>query len=211
MKDYYEYVYYFSDKFLNDRLILLENSKNNLVLIDPPSPPLGISSANTIRMTHPDIWLILIFETCSHALRAQAHDSGADGILLKGSPYRPFVSFLADLIGKPGAQPEPCITAASRHITLPDDQQAKQDFESLTRRERQIVEHLVCGKSNKTIARDLDITEATVKVHLKVLLKKLRVENRTQAALYAEHYGPAALSAQPAGENVQLAGRDIKY
>src|SRR3546814_5192458 len=43
----------------------------------------------------------------------------------------------------------------------------------------------VTGASNKIIARRLDITEATVKVHIKAILRKLRVMNRTQAAIWA--------------------------
>jgi two-component system nitrate/nitrite response regulator NarL len=45
--------------------------------------------------------------------------------------------------------------------------------------------HLVAGHSNKVIARRLDIAEGTVKVHLKSVLRKIRVENRTQAAIWA--------------------------
>jgi len=55
----------------------------------------------------------------------------------------------------------------------------------LSPRERQILSHLIEGHSNKGIARILGITEATVKVHLKSLLRKIGVENRTQAAIWA--------------------------
>lgn len=54
----------------------------------------------------------------------------------------------------------------------------------LSDRERQILLRLADGASNKTIARDLTITEATVKVHIKGLLRKLQVKNRTQAAVW---------------------------
>lgn len=54
----------------------------------------------------------------------------------------------------------------------------------LSERERQILLCLVDGAANKTIARDLNITEATVKVHIKGLLRKIRVNNRTQAAVW---------------------------
>ena len=54
----------------------------------------------------------------------------------------------------------------------------------LSDRERQILRRLIAGAANKTIARDLDITEATVKVHIKGLLRKIRVNNRTQAAVW---------------------------
>jgi two-component system, NarL family, nitrate/nitrite response regulator NarL len=55
----------------------------------------------------------------------------------------------------------------------------------LSPREREILSHLVTGHSNKAIARDLGITEATVKVHLKSVQRKIRVDNRTQAAIWA--------------------------
>jgi two-component system, NarL family, nitrate/nitrite response regulator NarL len=54
-----------------------------------------------------------------------------------------------------------------------------------TPRERKILSHLVEGHSNKMIAEHLGITEATVKVHLKSVLRKINVANRTQAAIWA--------------------------
>jgi two-component system nitrate/nitrite response regulator NarL len=55
----------------------------------------------------------------------------------------------------------------------------------LSGRETQILRCLQDGLPNKTIARDLDMAEATVKVHLKALLRKINVENRTQAAVWS--------------------------
>jgi two-component system, NarL family, nitrate/nitrite response regulator NarL len=59
----------------------------------------------------------------------------------------------------------------------------------LSPREVQILRHLMNGHSNKAIARELCISEATVKVHLKALLRKVRVNNRTQAAVWALNNG----------------------
>jgi two-component system nitrate/nitrite response regulator NarL len=55
----------------------------------------------------------------------------------------------------------------------------------LSPREKEILSDVVAGHSNKVIARHLEITEATVKVHLKSVLRKIRMENRTQAAIWA--------------------------
>jgi two-component system nitrate/nitrite response regulator NarL len=60
---------------------------------------------------------------------------------------------------------------------------------SLSARERQILLCLVKGLPNKSIARSLGMTESTVKVHLKGLLRKLRIQNRTQAAVWALNHG----------------------
>ena len=57
---------------------------------------------------------------------------------------------------------------------------------------------LLRGYSNKMIARELDISDATVKVHLKALLRKLKAHNRTQAAIWAMENGYAANGATPA-------------
>jgi len=58
----------------------------------------------------------------------------------------------------------------------------------LSNRERLIMQRLISGNSNKAIARDLVITEATVKVHIKAILRKLRLRNRTQAAIWAREH-----------------------
>ena len=60
---------------------------------------------------------------------------------------------------------------------------------TLSKREREILRGLVSGWSNKVIARELAITEATVKVHMKALLRKIRITNRTQAAIWANNNG----------------------
>jgi two-component system nitrate/nitrite response regulator NarL len=59
----------------------------------------------------------------------------------------------------------------------------------LSPQEKVILRCLIEGDSNKDIARKIDITEATVKVHVKAILRKIRVQNRTQAAVWGINYG----------------------
>jgi DNA-binding NarL/FixJ family response regulator len=61
--------------------------------------------------------------------------------------------------------------------------------EKLSRREMQVLEGLSKGKSNKEIARDLDLQEPTIKLHVKTLYRKIGAGNRTQAALIAKDAG----------------------
>jgi two-component system nitrate/nitrite response regulator NarL len=63
------------------------------------------------------------------------------------------------------------------------------DQANLTERERQILQCLLGGYGNKVIARMLGITEGTVKVHLKTLMRKISTVNRTQTALWARSHG----------------------
>jgi two-component system, NarL family, nitrate/nitrite response regulator NarL len=67
----------------------------------------------------------------------------------------------------------------------------------LSARQRLILRYLIEGDPNKTIARKIHITEATVKVHVKAILRKIRVHNRTQAAIWAMNNG----SFIPEGQN----------
>jgi two-component system, NarL family, nitrate/nitrite response regulator NarL len=64
-----------------------------------------------------------------------------------------------------------------------------QHLQNLSEREEQILKGLVKGQSNKVIARACSVTEATVKVHMKSILRKIRVANRTQAAIWALEHG----------------------
>jgi two-component system nitrate/nitrite response regulator NarL len=64
-------------------------------------------------------------------------------------------------------------------------QEGSQDTPRLSAREKGILSCLVAGDTNKMIARKIDIAEATVKVHVKAILRKIRVQNRTQAAIWA--------------------------
>jgi two-component system nitrate/nitrite response regulator NarL len=71
--------------------------------------------------------------------------------------------------------------AVGGHVT----ERSGRNLPKLSSREWQILDGLVKGNANKVIARDCNITEATVKVHMKSILRKIRVGNRTQAAVWA--------------------------
>jgi len=67
---------------------------------------------------------------------------------------------------------------------------------TLSSREAEILRCLTQGAPNKVIARKLDVAEATVKVHIKAILRKIRVSNRTQAAMWAVAHLPTAGSVE---------------
>jgi two-component system nitrate/nitrite response regulator NarL len=74
-------------------------------------------------------------------------------------------------------------------VSRRSQQEAHQDGgPPLSRRETLILRMLTQGASNKVIARTLVITESTVKVHMKAILRKLRLQNRTQAAIWARNH-----------------------
>jgi two-component system, NarL family, nitrate/nitrite response regulator NarL len=77
------------------------------------------------------------------------------------------------------------VAMGRRPQAAPPGAEQRSDGIRLSPREKDMLSHLAAGHSNKLIARELGITEATVKVHLKSVLRKIRVENRTQAAIWA--------------------------
>jgi len=73
-----------------------------------------------------------------------------------------------------------------------------QNHSRLSPREAHILDGLVQGHANKVIARSCNITEATVKVHMKSILRKIQVANRTQAAIWAVEHGHSAYQVKDA-------------
>jgi DNA-binding NarL/FixJ family response regulator len=88
----------------------------------------------------------------------------------------------------PPDQDNQAILVAAEHTIAPQ----------LSPREKSILQCLIEGDSNKCIARKIDIAEATVKVHVKAILRKIRVQNRTQAAIWGMNNG---LLKQPANDS----------
>jgi two-component system, NarL family, nitrate/nitrite response regulator NarL len=80
---------------------------------------------------------------------------------------------------------------------------------ALSKREHQIIDCLVSGLPNKSIARELNITEATVKVYVKGLLRKIKVSNRTQVAIWALQQSHP-MSADRADPSVEALGGPVE-
>jgi two-component system, NarL family, nitrate/nitrite response regulator NarL len=79
----------------------------------------------------------------------------------------------------------------------------------LSPREKAILSCLIEGDSNKCIARKIDIAEATVKVHVKAILRKIRVQNRTQAAIWGMNHGSLVWAANGRASTSVDSGREI--
>jgi len=110
--------------------------------------------------------------------------SGADGYLLKDMEPEDLLAAIDEALNGRTVIGERLNGLLARAIR--EEATAKQrDTATLTEREHEILHDLAQGLSNKLIARDLKITEATVKVHVKNLLKKLGFRSRLEAAVWA--------------------------
>ena len=109
----------------------------------------------------------------------QAMEAGASGYLVKGMPQ----DMLVNAIKK--------VHAGGRYLPPPVSQAltSRTRDSNLSNREREVLRLLANGKSNREIAVDLGITEATVKCHVSVILMRLNASDRTQAVVTALQRG----------------------
>lgn len=109
---------------------------------------------------------------------------GADGYLLKEMDPEELVGKLKEAAAGQVTLTER-LTRLLAHSLREDNRPKDPDQAGLTEQEGRILEQISLGKSNKLIARELNIAEGTVKVHVKHLLRKLNLRSRVEAAVWA--------------------------
>ncbi|GJE15935.1 LuxR C-terminal-related transcriptional regulator [Methylobacterium marchantiae] len=98
----------------------------------------------------------------------------------------PHVEYMAELLAAVGAATESLeVRQRGFRAIFPADDEAIPKLGALSKRERDILHHLTVGAPNKVIASELKISEATVKIHVKHILRKLGVRNRVEASSLA--------------------------
>lgn len=117
------------------------------------------------------------------ALRA-----GADGYLLKDMEPESLLESLREA-ARGRMVLSDTLTEMLAHALRKDSRPTPVEQAGLTEREREILGLIAQGRSNKLIARELNITEGTVKVHVKHLLKKLNLRSRVEAAVWMVEQG----------------------
>lgn len=115
---------------------------------------------------------------------------GAQGYLLKDMEPDDLVTALTDIVaGKTVVAPELASVLAKAVRGDTPSSRGTEAFSELTPRESEILCHLAEGQSNKVIARELGISDGTVKLHVKAILRKLSVHSRVEAAVIAVGQG----------------------
>ncbi|WP_119674743.1 response regulator [Deinococcus sp. RM] len=160
----------------------------DVVIMDLMMPVMdGITATRTLKRQHPDTEVIALTSTLEEHKVNGAIEAGAISYMLKDASS----DTLADAIhaaarGEVRLHPE----AAKRLVR---DFRGGEMRESLTPKETIVLQLLAHGYSNRDIATDQGVSEATVKTHVSRLLSKLGLDSRTQAALYALKHGIATL------------------
>ncbi|HUB52325.1 MAG TPA: response regulator transcription factor [Terracidiphilus sp.] len=156
----------------------------DITLIDLRLPRMsGVDAIQRIRMESPQARFIVLTTYDGDEDIYRALKAGAKAYLLKGMTTEELIEAIR------------VVHAGKSHIppAIAEKLAERMGAEELTPREMDVLEQIVSGKSNKEIADELDVSEATVKTHINSLLGKLGVTDRTQAATAAIRRGIVTL------------------
>ena len=159
---------------------LYEEYEPDLTLMDLRLPAMsGVEAIRAIRAGAPEARFVVLTTYEGDEDIYQALEAGARGYLIKGMPHEALIDALQRVHAGRRFLPPPVTQAlAARH---PEGQ--------LSPREREVLQLLVAGRSNREIATELGIRETTVKTHVSVILMRLNVTDRTQAVVAALRRG----------------------
>ena len=161
----------------------------DVILMDLVMPKLdGVGAMRRLRESVPSARVVVLTSFLEDDRLLPAIQAGAAGYLLKNTePAELARALRAAHAGEAIIDP----TVAARLVSALADgpRAARDERDQLTRREREVLELIVRGRSNKRIAFELGIAEKTVKAHVGHVLAKLGVTDRTQAALLAVREG----------------------
>jgi DNA-binding NarL/FixJ family response regulator len=156
----------------------------DIVLMDLRLPGMsGVEAIRTVVARHRQARFVVLTTYEGDEDIHQALQAGARSYIVKGMPHEALVNALRRVHAGGRFLPPPVSRALLSRIPNSD----------LSAREREVLSLIVRGRSNREIASDLGITEATVKCHVSVILMRLNVSDRTQAVVTALRRGLAHL------------------
>jgi len=171
---------------------IADKEELDIVLLDMRMPEMdGISVLKKLKEAHPDLPVAMLTTSSDESDLVGALRNGAQGYLLKDMEPDDLVVALREIIGgKTVVAPDLATVLANAVQAENQPKVEKEDpFAILTPREFEILTLLAEGQSNKVIARNLGISDGTVKLHVKAILRKLNISSRITAAVMAVEHG----------------------
>lgn len=158
----------------------------DLMLLDVSMPGGGLNAVREISSAYPVIRVVMLTVSENEDDVTAALRAGARAYVLKGVAARELVRILKSVAdGDVYVTPTLAASLLYELTGASKGSKATDLLDELTERERQILERVAGGDSNKEIATHLQISEKTVKHHMTNILQKLQVRNRVEAALMA--------------------------
>lgn len=176
-------------------LRLTRDCAPDVVLLDLRMPGLGgLEILKQIRAEGLDRRVAMLTTSTEEEDLIASLQAGANGYLLKDMEPDELVAALENIVtGKTVVAPD--LTGVLARALRPEPEPVappQPAVSELTPREQEILCHLAAGQSNKAIARELGISDGTVKLHVKAILRKLAVHSRVEAAVMAVEQGLCA-------------------
>ena len=171
---------------------LAEDMKPDIILLDLRMPDMsGLEVLQKIKEKGINIPVVILTTSNEEQDLGEALRNGAQGYLLKDMEPDELVSALRDIERGKNVIARELTDVLARMVQGDPIEEKKKEtpFSALTPRELEILCLLADGQSNKVIARNLGISDGTVKLHVKAILRKLEVHSRVEAAVIAVEQG----------------------
>jgi two-component system NarL family response regulator len=164
--------------------------KPDLILMDISMPHgNGLEAVSAIKRELPDVKIIMLTVHDEDENLLEAIKRGAEGFMSKKVRANALLDSLRDAMRGEAAISKHMAGKILKEFARLAKIEAKKTSGQLTPREKEVLQKLSEGLSNKEIGLSLYISENTVKVHVKNILRKLHLQNRTEAAAYAQRWG----------------------
>jgi two-component system nitrate/nitrite response regulator NarL len=165
---------------------MVQQLQPDVVLLDMRMPQMtGVEVLRELRGREQSMPIVMLTTSRDERDVIDSLQAGAQGYLLKDMEPDELIEALQKIVrGQTVVAPE--LTGVLARAVKGDAEQAvPKTVADLTPREREILCHLAAGQSNKVIAKELGISDGTVKLHVKAILRKLDVHSRVEAAVIA--------------------------
>ncbi|MDE2435375.1 MAG: response regulator transcription factor [Sphingomonadales bacterium] len=179
-------------KSINSVEEMAETSDRFLAVVDEPDSAFQFEAVEELKSRAENAMPVILAERFDMAAMLACFQAGAQGYIVKTIRSQPLMTSLRLAALGEKVIPSDLLDALdSSAVSTPMHPAPVSSMAStnLSPRECDVLCCLMAGYPNKTIARQLDVCEATVKVHVKAILRKLKVRNRTQAAIWASSNG----------------------
>ncbi len=170
----------------------LDTARPDVVLTDIEMPKLdGIETTRQIKEKLPELPVVILTKFGDDDNLFRAIRVGASGYVLKDSPIEEIKQAIREAYnGESHLNPFLVARVLQEFSRIGQStKQRKELFAELSRREMEVLELLGKGYKNRAIAEELFLSEKTVKTHVGAVLKKLQVNDRTEAAIIAQKHG----------------------
>ena len=174
-----------------ETVALAASLKPDVVVMDVGMPVLnGIEATQTIVTQNPTVAVVILSMHADESYVMRALKAGARGYLLKDSAAADLIGAIQAISqGKSFFSPKVSRILAEDYVRVLKQKGAVDTYDLLTSREREILQLLTEGKTNKEVATALNISPYTVETHRSHILQKLNLHNSAELVLYAVRKG----------------------